>query len=163
VRRGDVGRFGGVERVGDGEVERDAQVGSAPPSSELVDDQPAFFDLVRSRGGAQLTDPGIALGYVLGFLEVTRGPSVLVRPIHNIADIPWRPGTAEEEGRRAALLADSPIRPPTAVPADDGFRVEVWLVVDQRIQLNSFDVAHDGTMATEFRVVAADLPLPIAR
>jgi hypothetical protein len=130
---------------------------------ELVDDQPAFFELVRSRGGAQLPDEGTALGYVLAFLEVTRGPSVLVRPIHASTDIPWRPGTADEEARRAALLANSPIRPPTAEPTNDGFRLEVWLVVDQRIQLNSFDVARDGTLAAEFRVVATDLPLPIVR
>lgn len=34
--------------------------------------------------------------------------------------------------------------------------------VDQRIQRNSFRVRHDGMLSAEHRVVAKDLPLPIA-
>jgi hypothetical protein len=129
----------------------------------LADDQAAFFDLVSAVGGAQILDPETALGYVLAFLEVTRGPSVLVRPIRDVTDIPWRPGSAEEEARRAAFLADHLVSEPSAERVDNGYRVQMWLIVDQRIQLNSFDVAADGAIAAEFRVVAADLPLPIAR
>ncbi|HET6296285.1 MAG TPA: hypothetical protein VFG33_23075 [Kribbella sp.] len=129
----------------------------------LADDQPAFFELVAARGGARIADPETALGYVLAFLEVTRGPSVLVRPIADVSDIPWRPGSADEEARRTALLADPPITEPTARPDGNGYRVELWLIVDQRVQFNSFDVTTDGAIAAEFRVVAADLPLPIAR
>jgi len=129
----------------------------------LSDNQQAFFDLVSALGGAQIVDPETALGYVLAFLEVTRGPSVLVRPISDVTDIPWRPGSADEEARRAAFLTDPPISEPSAKPDNNGYRVQMWLIVDQHIQFNSFDVATDGAIAAEFRVVAADLPLPIAR
>jgi hypothetical protein len=129
----------------------------------LPDDQQAFLELVSDLGGARIADPGTALGYVLAFLEVTRGPSVLVRPVSDVSDIPWRPGSTDEEARRAAFLAGEPISAPSAERADDGFRVRAWLIVDQRIQLNTFDVSADGTIDADFRVVAADLPLPIAR
>lgn len=87
---------------------------------------------------------------------------MIVRPVSDPAEIPWRPGSRDEEERRAALLADPPIKPASAEPTGDGFHVEVWLIVDQRIQLNTFEVTGDGKTSAEFRVVAADLPLPIA-
>ena len=128
----------------------------------LTDDQPAFLDLA-SASGVKIADTAAALGYVSAFLEVTRGPQVIVRVLADAADIRWRPGTKDEEARRQAFLDDAPIRPPTSAAAGDGFRVELWLVVDQRIQLNTFDVGRDGTLSTDYRIVAADLPMPIAR
>ena len=128
----------------------------------LSDDQPAFLDLVTA-SGVRIGDPDTALGYALAFLEVTRGPTVSVRALADAATIPWRPGSPDEEARRDAFLAASPVRPATAEATGDRFRVEMWLMVDQRIQLNSFVVAGDGALDSEFRVVAADLPLPIAR
>ena len=63
-----------------------------------------------------------------------------------------------------AVSASTSRKPdPSAEPVDNGYRVQMWLIVDQRIQLNTFDVAADGAIAAEFRVVAADLPLPLAR
>jgi hypothetical protein len=59
-------------------------------------------------------------------------------------------------------MADPPIEPPSAKRTADGFHVDVWLIVDQRIQLDTFEVASDGKVSAKFRVVAADLPLPIA-
>ena len=50
-----------------------------------------------------------------------------------------------------------------AEPSDGGFHVELTLVVDQRVQRNSFEVARDGSIRSDFRVLAEDLPLPIAR
>ena len=128
----------------------------------LTDDQPAFLDLCAA-SGVRIGDPGVALGYILAFLEVTRGPQVIVRVITDAADIRWRPGTQDEEARRRAFLVEAPIRPPSSEPTGVGFRIELWLVVDQRIQLNTFDVGRDGVMSTDYRIVAADLPLPIAR
>jgi len=37
------------------------------------------------------------------------------------------------------------------------------LVVDQRIQRNSFEVSRDGRLSATFQVLAEDLPLPIIR
>jgi hypothetical protein len=128
----------------------------------LTDDQPAFFGLVRAVG-VELTDPDTVLGYVRGFLEVTRGASVIVRVVSDLGDIRWRPGSPQEEAHREAFVADSPIRPPGVEASDDGFHVELYLVVDQRVQLNTFDVARDGSIAASYRVLAEDLPLPIAR
>ncbi len=141
-----------------------AYVGVWPDGSARVlnDDQDGFQDLATA-SGAEISDAGTALGYVNAFLEVTRGPMVIVQPIGSVADIAWRPGSDAEEAGRAAFLQDAAVRPPSVEPSGDGFRVEVWLVVDQRIQLNAFTVARDGGLSATYRVVAADLPLPIAR
>jgi hypothetical protein len=127
----------------------------------LTDDQPAFFDLARAVG-AQLTDPQTAIGYVRAFLEATRGATVIVRVVSDLADLRWRPGAPDEEARRQAFLADAPITPPRAEPTPNGFHVELCLVVDQRVQRNTFEVARDGTLTASYRVLAEDLPLPIA-
>lgn len=143
---------------------RQAYVGVWPDGKAVVlnDDQDAFLDLVTAFG-VEVADPRTALGYVLGFLEVTRGPMVIVMPISDTTEIPWRPGSRDEAERREAFLAAPPIRPASVESTAGGFHVEVWLVVNQRIQLNTFDVARSGAIAAAFRVVAADLPLPIAR
>jgi hypothetical protein len=150
-------------RIGDADHPMQTYVGLWPDGRARVlsDDQPAFLDLVSAHH-TEIRDRETALGYVLAFLEVTRGPTVIVRPVSDPAEIRWRPGTDDEEARRTAFLADSPIKPPSATPTKDGFQVEVWLIVDQRIQRNTFDVARDGTISAQFHVVAADLPLPIA-
>lgn len=141
-----------------------AYVGLWPDGTARVlnDDQPAFLRLVETHG-VEIDDPETATGYVIGFLEVTRGPAVIVRVVSGPEDIRWRPGTEEEEARRDEFLSDSQIAPPSAEETGEGFQVQVSLVVDQRIQRNSFQVARDGSLAAEFRVIAADLPLPIAR
>lgn len=128
----------------------------------LPDDQSAFAELAAAVG-ARIPDADTALGYVLGFLEVTRGPGVLVRVVDEVAQIRWRPGTAEEEQRRSRFLSTATVEPPRIEPTEDGSKVDVWLIVDQRIQLNTFDVSTDGAITATFRVVARDLPLPIAR
>jgi hypothetical protein len=128
----------------------------------LSDDQPAFLDLAEAHG-AEIADADTALGYVLGFLEATRAPSVIVRPVSEPGDIPWRPGSPDEEARRAAFASGPGVAPPRVEETPEGFDVELWLVVDQRIQRNSFRVSADGSVAAEHHVVAADLPLPIAR
>lgn len=128
----------------------------------LNDDQPAFFDLVAATG-ADIADPQTALGYVRAFLEVTRGPAVIVREIGDIADLRWRPGSAGEEANRARFEAGPPIEPSLAEGNNGGFHVELTLVVDQRVQRNLFDVGRDGSIRSDYRVLAADLPLPIAR
>ena len=128
----------------------------------LTDDQPAFFGLVQAVG-VDLTDPDTVLGYVRAFLEVTRGASVIVRVVSDLSDIRWRPGSPQEEAQREAFMADPPIRPPRVEPTADGFHVELYLVVDQRVQLNTFEVARDGSITASYRVVAENLPLPIAR
>ncbi|OGO53824.1 MAG: hypothetical protein A2V85_17530 [Chloroflexi bacterium RBG_16_72_14] len=128
----------------------------------LSDDQPAFFDLVAATG-ADIVDPSTALGYVRAFLEVTRGPAVIVREVRDVADLRWRPGSQSEEANRARFEAGPPIEPPVVEPSAGGFHVELTLVVDQRVQRNVFDVGRDGSIRTGYRVLADDLPLPIAR
>lgn len=129
----------------------------------LSDDQPAFFDLVQAHGGVEVGDPATALDYVIAFLEATRGPTVLVQPIRNLGDVRWRPGSTDEEEQKAAFLDSAPQMAPTVTPAVDGYRVHLWLVVDQRIQVNSFDVGANGSIEGSFRIVSEDLPLPILR
>ncbi len=128
----------------------------------LSDDQQAWADLVRTVG-AHIDDPATALGYVRRFLEITRGPSVIVREVTDPEELPWRPGSPDEERRRRAFLAGPPIPGSVAEPIDDGFHVELTLMVGQRIQRNLFDVSGDGRIGASFRVLADDLPLPIVR
>jgi hypothetical protein len=128
----------------------------------LSDDQPAFFDLVAATG-AVIGDPSTALDYVRAFLELTRGPQVIVREVKDVADLRWRPGSVAEEANRARLEAGPPFEPPVVEPADGGYHVELTLVVDQRVQRNVFAVGHDGSIRSGYRVLADDLPLPIAR
>jgi hypothetical protein len=141
-----------------------AYVGAWPDGTvrTLSDDQPAFFELVAATG-ANIGDAETALGYVRAFLELTRGPGVIVREVRDAADLRWRPGSSTEEANRSRFEAGPPIEPPVAEPSDGGFHVELTLVVDQRIQRNEFEVARDGSIRSGYRVLADDLPLPIAR
>lgn len=130
----------------------------------LTGDQPAW-DAVIAGAGVALASADEARGYVEAYLEATRGSMVLVRPVASLADLPWRPGSDAQEAAKAALLADAPDLAPSVEDAGDGgFRVELALVVDQRLQRNTFRVARDGRITdTSFRVLAEGLPLPIAR
>lgn len=128
----------------------------------LSDDQGAWTDLMEAVG-VRLDDPETALGYVRRFLEVTRGPSVIVYEVTEAAGLPWRPGSPAEEERRQALLAGQPLPPPVAEGTTTGFHIELTLVVDQRIQRNLFEVTPSGAIDASFEVLADELPLPIAR
>ncbi len=141
-----------------------ASVGVWPDGAvrALSDDQPAFSDLVAATG-TDIADPSTALGYVRAFLELTKGPMVIVREIGDAAELRWRPGSETEEASRRRFEAASPIEPPLATASGDGFHVALTLVVDQRIQRNEFEVGRDGSLRTTYRVIADDLPLPIAR
>ncbi|HEV8545855.1 MAG TPA: hypothetical protein VGQ64_06155 [Candidatus Limnocylindrales bacterium] len=126
-------------------------------------DQGAWEDLVAATG-AHLEDEAQALSYVETFLEVTRGAMVIVRPVRSLDDLRWRPGSAEEDDAKAALLADPPAVAPLVDRTADGFHVELTLVVDQSLQRNLFDLTQAGEITrSSFRVLAEHLPLPIAR
>jgi hypothetical protein len=88
---------------------------------------------------------------------------VIVREVRDAADLRWRPGSSSEEANRARFEAGPPIEGPIVEPSDGGLHVELTLVVDQRLQRNVFDVGRDGSIHTGHRVLADDLPLPIAR
>ena len=139
-----------VGRLGDGRV------------LVLSGDQAAWAELARD-AGAHLPDAATALAYVKAFLGTTRGTMVVVRPVADIADLPWRPGSPEEEARKAALLADPPDLAERADTTPEGFHVELGLVVDDRLQRNRFDVTADGAVTASFDVIAEALPFPRAR
>ena len=142
-----------------------AYVGRWPDGSVrvLTADQDAWADLIRVTG-ARLTGAEQARAYVLAYLEVTRGAMVIVRPITSLDDLHWRPGSDSEEAAKAALLASPPDLTPVASESGDGFHVELALVVDQRLQRNSFDVSSRGEIVgASFEVIAEGLPLPTAR
>ena len=128
----------------------------------LTADQEAWADLV-SASGARLDGEADARAYVEAFLEVTRGAQVIIQPITSLDELRWRPGSDREEDARAKLLADPPAIEPSLRQTVDGFHVELTLVVDQRLQRNTFDVTRGGQIASSFRVLAEHLPLPIAR
>jgi hypothetical protein len=128
----------------------------------LNDDQGGWAELMAAVG-VRITDPATALEYLRQFLEVTRGTSVIVQEVAGLQDLHWRPGSAAEEERRAAFVSGTRIDGPIAEVAGDGFHVELTLVVDQRVQRNLFDVTADGRITASFRVIADELPLPIAR
>lgn len=140
-------------------------VGTWPDGSArtLTADQQAWGELVAAVG-ATLSDEAEARAFVETFLEVTRGTLVIVRPIGSLGELRWRPGSDDEEAARAALLADPPAVDPVVARTPGGFHVELTLVVDQRLQRNEFDLTTAGAITrTSFRVLAENLPLPIAR
>ncbi|WP_395728084.1 hypothetical protein [Nakamurella sp.] len=141
-----------------------AYVGQWPDGQVRVlsDDQAAWADLIAAVG-AHIESAATALGYVRQFLEITRGPAVLVREVGAADELPWRPGSADEERRRADFLAGPPLPAPVAERTGGGFHVELTLLVGQRVQRNLFDVTPDGGIDATFRVLADDLPLPIVR
>lgn len=135
------------------------------PSGEvriLSDDQDAWARLMDAVG-PKIDDATAALGYIRQFLEVTRGPSVIVQEVTGPEDLHWRPGSAAEEERRAALLSGTTIAGPVIDITEHGFHAELTLVVGQRVQRNMFDVTRDGRMNASFEVIADDLPLPMVR
>jgi hypothetical protein len=140
-------------------------VGTWPDGSArvLTADQEAWGELVAA-AGARIADEDEARAYVEAFLEVTRGAMVIVRPVGSLDDLRWRPGSDEEEAAKAALLANPPAMEPEVARTADSFHVELTLVVDQRLQRNTFDLTPAGEITgTSFRVLAEQLPLPIAR
>jgi hypothetical protein len=140
-------------------------VGAWPGGSMrvLTADQGAWGDLVAAVG-AHLEGVAQARSYVEAFLEITRGALVIVEPVSSLDDLPWRPGSAAEEDARAALLASPPAMEPVLAPTPGGFHIELTIVVDQRLQRNEFDLTRTGEIRrTSFRVLAENLPLPIAR
>ncbi len=138
-------------------------VGRWPDGSVRVlsADQDAWAALTGAVG-VHLADPAQARGYVESFLEVTRATSVIVRPIQTLDELPWRPGSDAEEEARSALLAAAPDVAPVAEATATGFHVELTLIVDRQLQRNMFNVTHSGDIASSYRVLAKDLPLPIA-
>lgn len=129
----------------------------------LLTDDPAAWDDLVGDVGVHFDDADEALDYVRVFLEATRAPMVFVQEVATPGDVPWRPGTPDEEARRDQLLAAGVVRPPRAEQTPDGFDVTLTLVVDQRVQRNHFTVAPDGTLTSSFEVLADDLPLPVVR
>lgn len=132
----------------------------------LSDDQAAWAELIAGVG-ARIDTAATALGYVRAFLEITRASSVLVREISGTEDLPWRPGTADEERRRVDFLAGPPVPEPivetVGAGSDADFHVELTLLVGQRVQRNLFEVTPAGGIDATFQVLADDLPLPIVR
>ncbi|MET0147499.1 MAG: hypothetical protein ABW328_22360 [Ilumatobacteraceae bacterium] len=128
----------------------------------LSADQEAWAELVAVVG-VHLSGPEEARAYVEAFLEVTRGAMVLVRPVTSLAELSWRPGSTDEEAAKESLLADPPDVAPAVQVTPSGFRVELTLVVDQRLQRNLFDVTPEGTITSSYRVLVDELPLPIVR
>ena len=139
-------------------------VGAWPDGSArvLTADQAAWADLVAAVG-VELTGPDDALAYVRAFLEITRGAMVIVQAVTSLDELRWRPGSDAEEAAKASLLADPPVMAPAVVPEPPGFRVELTLVVDQRLQRNTFQVSASGEIESSYRVLFDGLPLPIAR
>ncbi len=140
-------------------------VGAWPDGSVrvLTADQPAWASLIAAVG-IHLADEGQARAYVDAYLEITRGAMVIVQPVDALDGLPWRPGSDQEEAARTDLLENPPEVAPRATRTKDGFHVERTLVVDRRLQRNTFDLTPAGevTNAT-FEVLAEGLPLPIAR
>jgi hypothetical protein len=164
----------GVERSVVGLVRDDqldhplqAYVGQWPDGQVRVlsDDQAAWAELMTA-AGAHIDTAATALGYVRAFVEITRGPAVQVREINGADELPWRPGSTDEERRRADFLAGPPVPGPIVDRVDrvdHGFHVELTLLVGQRVQRNLFDVTAAGLIEASFTVLADDLPLPIVR
>jgi hypothetical protein len=132
------------------------------PTRVLTADQDAWTDLVATVG-VHLTDPDQALAYVEAFLEITRGNMVIVRPVTTLDDLRWRPGSTEEQATKESLLDDPPDMTPVVETEQSGFHIELTLVVDQRLQRNTFDVSPNGEITSSYRVIVEGLPLPIAR
>jgi hypothetical protein len=128
----------------------------------LSGDQDAWAELAAATR-ARVSSTKVAVGYIDAYLEATRGTMVRVQPIGGVADIEWRPGSADEEAAKAALLADPPDLATVAQATPGGFHVERALVVDQRVQRNEFDVSHHGAITASYEVLAEALPLPIIR
>lgn len=129
----------------------------------LSEEQDAWAELVAAVG-ARLGDPEAARAYVEAYLEVTRDTMVIVAPITSLDELRWRPGSDDEDKAKADLLEDPPDVAPVSEATDDGFHVELTLVVDRRLQRNEFDVARDGAIKrSSFKILAERLPLPTAR
>lgn len=121
----------------------------------------AFHDLAADLQVA-IADPATALGFVRGFLAATRDHDVLLQVPERPDDIAWRPGSPEEEERRAAFLAGTDLTP-SAEPAGDGFHVALVVLRDQHARRSTFRVGADGALHVDDDVLVDGLPLPILR
>ncbi len=141
-----------------------AYVGRWPDGQlRVLSDDPAGWAALIELVGARIDSEATALSYVRQYLEMTRGPGVPVREFNAADELPWRPGSTDEERRRAEFLAGPPVPDPVVATTESGFHVELTLLVGQRVQRNLFDLTTDGRVDATFRVLADDLPLPIVR
>jgi hypothetical protein len=131
----------------------------------LTDDPDAFTDFTRAQG-VHLADRQEAADYVRALLETTRSMSKLVYVLDDVSGIKFRPAVDEREQARGEEFVDTyrdVIRPPSAEPVADGWEVEAFVVVDQRVQRDRVDVTPAGTFRARFEVLADDLPLAVGR
>lgn len=131
----------------------------------LTDDPDAFTDFARAQG-VHLSDGGDASAYVRALLETTRSTSTLVYVLDDVSGIKFRPAVDEREQAQREAFVDTyrdVIRPPAAEPIPDGWEVQAFVVVDQRVQRNRIDVTPAGTFRARFEVLADDLPLAVGR
>jgi hypothetical protein len=121
----------------------------------------AFQDLVADLP-VTISDTQTALGYVRGFLAATRPHDVLLQVATRPEDIAWRPGSPEEEERRAEFLADTSLTP-RAEPNGDSYLVSLILLRNQHAQRSNFRVSPDGSIGVEDELLVEGLPLPVLR
>jgi len=121
----------------------------------------AFSDLVADVPVA-IPDPATAIGFVRGFLAATRDADVLLQVPERADQIAWRPGSPEEEERRAAFLSSTDLTA-RAEAAGDGFDVALVVLRDQHARRSTFHVGGDGIVAVDDDVLVDGLPLPILR
>ena len=136
-------------------------VGRGPGSRlrELTGRPQEFVELVADLP-VSLPDDDTVIGYVLGFLAATRAHDELRQVAPAPEDIAWRPGSPDEERRRADFLATTPLAPQVRRDGDDRV-VDVVVLVDQRAERLQVRVGAHGQLDVTADVIVDGLPLPV--
>jgi hypothetical protein len=128
----------------------------------VLDQDPEAFLAMVAADAVSLTTAADAAKYASAFLTVTRP---LTRPtyvVESVDDVRFRPqlSDAEQQRRDDFVSKYGPIiAPPAGEPAQNGFRVVVYLVVDQALRRATLQIGSDGAIDADADVLESELPL----
>lgn len=133
--------------------------------ARLLTGAPAAFGEVTAADGVRVTDPAVAAQLARTFVETTRPAGRLTYVVGAVTDIRFRPGlTGAAAARRDQIVKEygSVLAAPAAKASGEGFAAIVYVVQGRALQRRDITVGAGGSVRERTRVLAPDLPVPIA-
>lgn len=130
----------------------------------VLDEDPETFLKMAAADTVRLSSAADAAAYGAAFVTVTRPLTRLTYIVESAADVRFRPRLSEaEQQQRDAFQAKygATITPPTAEVDGSGFRVVVYLVVEQALRRLVLHISKAGAVDADSEVLETGLPLVV--
>jgi hypothetical protein len=138
-------------------------VGFAPhqPAYELTAQPKNFIALARA-DHVKINSLDEAASYAYVYLEVTRVVNHLFYPVTSLEQVRFRAPLKGEELKRKTAFEQkyrSLIAPPASSSTPQGYRVTIYAVREQALELHTLHVQSDGDISDQVTVLEERLPL----